>query len=103
LVEDFANNMSKEEKPFYIVYACKPDTSNPSIFRQAIKAYYKRPEPLIGILVWYVNHPLGIFEFMPELSAPPDIPLDDRFLSKRAIDVSDRVARQGKKMNVLLS
>lgn len=103
LVEDFANNMKHEVKPFYIVYACKPDTSNPHIFRQAIKAYHKRPPAMIGILVWYVNYPMGIFEFIPELSAPPDIPLSETLLSKKSCDVSNRVALQGKNLNVLVS
>jgi len=101
--EDFANNMKQEEKPFYIVYACKQDKSHPDRFFQAIKAYYQRPTPLLGILVWYVNNPRGIFEFVPELSAPPDIPVDPNLLSDKSEDMSARVASQGEKLNVLLS
>ena len=103
LVENFANAMSKEVKPFYIVYACKPDPTYNAAFRQTIKAYYRRPVPLIGILVWYVNHPLGEFRFIPELSAPPDVPLDPRLLSDKASDASASISVQGEKLNVLVS
>ncbi len=108
MAEDFANNMKKEVRPFYIVYACKEDKglSNRTgrfVFKQAMKAYYDKPPAMLGILVWYVNHPLGEFKFMPELSAPPDIPLDPNLLSDKASDASDRVAEQGAKLNVLVS
>lgn len=101
--EEFANAMKSEVKPFYIVYACKPDTGQLGVFRQAFKAYYKRPPALIGILVWYVNHPMGEFRFIPELSSPPDIPLDPNLLSDKASDASERVMGQGKNLQVLVS
>ena len=101
--EDFAEAMKKEVKPFYIVYACKQDTHNPHVFRQAFKAYHSRPPAILGILVWYVNHPLGQFEFVPELSSPPDIPLDPSLLSDKASDASERVMEQGKNLNILVS
>ena len=72
-------------------------------FKQAMKAYYAKPPAMLGILVWYVNHPLGEFKFMPDLSAPPDVPIDPNLLSDKASDASDRVAAQGEKMNVLMS
>lgn len=103
MAEQFANNMKKEVKPFYIVYACKQDLHNPHVFRQTMKAYKHRPKPILGILVWYVNHSLGEFRFIPELSAPPDIPLDPSLLSDKASDASDRVMAQGQKLNVLVS
>jgi len=103
MAEDFANKMSKEVRPFYIVYACKSDKSDGSVFRQAFKAYYDRPPAILGILVWYVNHPLGQFDFVPELSAPPDIPIDPSLLSDKASDASERVAGQGKKLKILMS
>lgn len=108
MVEDFANNMKDEEKPFYIVYACKEDKPasyrfGRAVFRQAIKAYYDRPPAILGILVWYVDNSQGKFEFVSELSAPPDIPLDPNLLSKKESDSFARVAEQGKKLNVLLS
>src|ERR1051326_2114427 len=97
--EDFANNMKIEVKPFYIVYACKEDKAasrkyGQFIFKQTFKAYYHRPPAILGILVWYVNHPLGEFRFIPELSSPPDIPLDEKLLSKKDEDFSPRVAAQ---------
>lgn len=108
LVEDFANAMKSEVKPFYIVYACKEDRPasaklGKTVFRQTMKAYYSRPPAMLGILVWFVNHPLGEFRFIPELSAPPDVPIDPSLLSDRPEDASDRVAQQGAKLNVLVS
>jgi hypothetical protein len=108
MVEDFANNMKNEVRPFYIVYACKEDKGmtnklGHAAFKQAIKAYYSRPPAILGILVWYVNHPLGEFRFVPELSAPPDVPLDPSLLSDKAEDASLRVANQGKLLHVISS
>lgn len=108
MAEDFANKMKKEVKPFYIVYCAKYDphsseTARNGVYRQTIKAYYHRPQAMLGILVWYVNHLKGIFEFVPELSAPPDVPLDPSLLSDKASDASDRVAEQGKKLHALVS
>lgn len=99
MVEDFANSMKSEDKPFYIVFFAKPDNSVNGI-RQAIKAYYKRPAKLLGILVWYVNHPMGIFQFVPELSSPPDIPLDPTLLSDRSEDQFSSIAGKGKELGV---
>lgn len=108
MAEDFANNMKHESRPFYIVYACKEDRglSNQlgrSAFKQAIKAYYHKPPAMLGILVWYVDHRKGHFWFMPELSAPPDVPLDPNLLSDKASDASERVAAQGEKLNAIVS
>ncbi len=103
MVEDFANNMKSEEKPFYIVYACKPHATKKGWFMQGIKAYFAKPQPILGILVWYVNNKTGEFRFEHELSAPPDIPLDPKLLSDKVSDTSDRVANQGQKLNVLVS
>lgn len=104
--EQFANNMKKEVKPFYIVYAAKQDRIasekyGTGVYRQTMKAYYSRPEPILGILVWYVDNAQGIFQFVPELSAPPDVPLDPSLLSDKASDASDRVAAQGEKLKVI--
>jgi hypothetical protein len=108
LVEDFAQKMKGEDKPFYIVYACKEDRGMSNkmgrhVFKQAIRAYYTKPAALLGILVWYVNHLTGEFRFVPELSAPPDVPIDPKLLSDKACDASERVAAQGSKLNVLVS
>ena len=108
MAEDFANSMKSEVKPFYIVYACKEDKGVSTrlgrfAFRQTIKAYYHRPEPILGILVWFVNNPEGIFQFVPELSAPYDIPLDPTLLSDKPSDTFGSVAAQGEKLKVLNS
>lgn len=103
MAEKFANEMSKETKPFYIVYACKPHRTQQGTFMQSMKAYYNRPKPILGILVWFVNHPMGEFKFIPELSSPPDIPLDDRLLSTKSSDFFGDVASKGQHLNVLLS
>lgn len=102
-IEDFANHMKSEDRPFYIVYAAKPDHLRQGVFRAAIKAYYRRPEPMLGILVWYVDNANGIFQFVPELSAPPDIPLDPSLLSTKSDDQFGRVAEQGKRLHALIS
>lgn len=108
MAEDFANNMKSEDRPFYIVYACKEDKGMSRklgrfAFKQAIKAYYGKPPVILGILVWYVHHPKGVFRFCPELSAPPDVPLDPSLLSDKASDASDSIAAQGEKLQVLVS
>ncbi len=102
LVEDFANKMKSEVKPFYIVFFAKPD-ANVNAVRQTVKAYYHRPAKLLGLLVWYVNNPLGIFDFVPELSSPPDIPLDPSLLSTRSAESYSGVMQTGKDLNVLVS
>lgn len=108
LVENFANATKGDGRPFYIVYACKEDrgASNKlgrTAFKQALKAYYDKPPAMLGILVWYVNHGTSEFRFCPELSAPPDVPLDERLLSDKASDASERVATQGQRLNALVS
>jgi hypothetical protein len=107
MAEDFANK-TKQQEPFYIVYAAKADRGMSNrlgrpAFKQSMKAYNKKPPAMLGILVWYVDHSKGEFRFVPELSAPPDIPLDPKLLSDKASDASDRVAAQGEKLNALIS
>jgi hypothetical protein len=103
MAEDFADNMKHEMRPFYIVFAAKPDRASGNRINQTIKAYFARPPALLGILVWYVDNSLGKFEFVPELSSPPDVPLDPSLLSDKASDASARVMEQGTKMGILLS
>lgn len=108
MAEDFANNMKSEVKPFYIVYAAKMDPHESKrvgkgVYRQTMKAYYSKPPLMLGILVWYVNHPLGEFKFCPELSAPPDVPVDPELLSKKSEDALPSVMEKGKELNVLVS
>lgn len=106
--EDFANNMKKETRPFYIVYSAKQDKAQSEklgtgVYRQAFKAYFGKPPAMLGILVWYVDNEKGTFEFKPELSAPHDVPLDPSLLSDKASDASGRVMEQGKKLKALVS
>lgn len=108
MAEDFADNTKSIDRPFYIVYAAKEDRgmSNKlgrSAFKQVMKAYYDKPPAILGILVWYVDHKKGRFELVPELSSPPDVPLDPSLLSDKASDASPRVMEQGERMNVLVS
>lgn len=113
LVSDFAEKMKHETRPFYIVYAAKPDPALKGAvidgkvacggIRQTIKAYYARPPAILGILVWYVDNKVGTFDFVPELSAPPDVPLDPSLLSDKSEDQLTGVMDKGKKMNVLVS
>lgn len=108
LVENFVNNMKSESRPFYVVYACKEDRGmgnklGTPAFKQAIRAYYQKPPLMLGILVWHVNNATGEFKFMPELSAPPDVPVDPSLLSDKACDLVPRIAEQGEKLNVLVS
>ena len=103
MAENFANQMKHETKPFYIVYCAKEDKKLPGTFRQTMKAYYKRPPKVLGLLVWFVNNPEGIFEFQPSLSLPYDVPIDPSLLSDKSEDLIPRIADQGKQMNVLLS
>jgi len=108
MAEDFAEHMRHERDPFYIVYACKEDKGastrlGRAAFKQAIRAYKTKPPAMLGILVWYVNHTTGEFRFVPELSAPPDVPLDPTLLSDKASDASERVAVQGEKLKALVS
>ena len=100
--EDFASKISSE-MPFYVVFSAKSDRQHPHVFRQAFKAYYQRPPHLIGILVWYVDKSLGLFDLVSELSIPPDVPIDPALLSKEKQDTFASLMEVGEKMGVLLS
>lgn len=111
--QSIANDHKTEVKPFYIVYAAKTDPSLQGAvinglyasggIREAWRLTHKRPQPFLGILVWYVDNAQGIFKFIPELSCPPDVPLDASLLSDRSEDQFTRVMQKGKDMNVLVS
>lgn len=108
-----ANQFKSEVKPFYILYISKVDPALQGAIlnglftkggiRESWRLSYEKPPLILGMLVWFVNNKLGIFEFVPELSSPPDIPLDPEFLSDRKEDQSIRVMEKGKQMNVLVS
>lgn len=95
--------MKHVREPFYIVFHAKQDRGNPNTFRQAIRAYYEKPPFVLGLLVWYVDHTKSMMEFVPELSSPPDVPLDPTLISDKSSDLSSRVAEQGAKRKILLS
>ena len=101
--EEFANNLKQDREPFYIVYAAKQDKINSGIFRQSFRFYRQKPPKIIGLLVWYVDHANGKFDFVPELSIPPDVPLDESLLSQERSDQSVRIMEVGQSMGVLLS
>lgn len=111
--ERIADERKNDVKPFYIIYAAKPDPALAGAnvrgkkadggIRQTYKLSYDRPPLILGQLVWYVNNPLGIFEFVPQLSSPYDVPLDPSLLSDRKEDQFSGVMEKGKKLNVLVS
>ena len=103
MAEEFAHNMKSEVKPFYIVFHAKPDRHNENCIRQSFKAYYERPQKLLGVLLWYVNNPLGEFKFIPELSSPPDMPIDASLLSTRSEDFFPSIACKASDFNVIMS
>lgn len=99
-VMDFINNMSHIKEPFYVVYHASVDRLNPNRINQTVKAYHSKPPEMIGILVWYVDNKLGICDFRPDLSAPPDMPINPAFLSDDPQDLIVRVAEKGKRTNL---
>jgi|WetSurMetagenome_2_1015567.scaffolds.fasta_scaffold255005_2 hypothetical protein len=101
--EEFANGLKNDTKPFYIVFAAKQDKAYPGLYRQAFRFYRQRPPKMLGILVWYCDHSKSEFRFVPELSMPPDVPVDPNLLSTKREDELPSVMEKGKEMNVLLS
>lgn len=101
--EQMANNLKSDPKPFYIVYAAKQDKGQPNAFRQAFRMYRQRPPKMIGLLVWYVDNAQGMFRIVPELSIPPDVPIDESLMSQDTMDFSPAVAEVGRKAGVLLA
>lgn len=111
--EKIAHDHRKEKKPFYIVYAAKPDPGLSGAvvngvvasggMREVFRLTHDRPQAILGQLVWFVNNALGEFQFMHDLSFPPDIPLDPSLLSNKSEDKFAAVMQQGKDMKVLVS
>lgn len=101
--EEYATALKSDKEPFYVVYAAKQDRQYQNAFRQSFRFYRQRPPRLIGILVWYVDHVQGIFRLVPELSIPPDVPLDPALLSKKESDSFASVMKTGEQMQVILS
>jgi hypothetical protein len=111
---DIANSLKNEVKPFYIICAAKADPHLRGArsadgkyisggIREAWRWTHARPPKMLGLLVWYVNNALGVFEIVDELSLPPDVPLDPNLLSTRSEDQYYGIMQQGKKNNVLVS
>lgn len=103
MVEKCVNELKSEDRPFYIVVCAKADNNNPGHINATIQHYFERPPAMLGLLVWYVDQTKGIVDFIPELSFPPDVPIDPTLLSDDPKDCSARVAESGEKMKVLLS
>lgn len=111
-VEEVANKMKHIDKPFYIVYYAKPDPNLKGAqgdgktaiggLRYTIKMYYQRPPFILGLLVWKVDNAKGLFEFIPELSSPPDNPIHPSLLSTRAEDKSAVLMGKAKQMNKII-
>lgn len=101
--EEYASNLKSDKEPFYLVFAAKQDRSRENTFRQSFRFYRQRPPQILGLLVWYVDHSRGIFELVPELSVPPDVPLDPTLLSTKSCDEMPSVMKTGREMGVLLA
>lgn len=102
-VEDYANKHKKLSQPFYIVVCAKVDRLKNGQINATIQHYFERPPAMLGLLVWYVDSSRGILEFIPELSFPPDIPLDPALLSTKSSDCDATIAQKGENLKVLLS
>lgn len=108
-----ADDYKRKVKPFYIIYAAKSDPALQGAvvnglvasggMREAWRLSEARPPVMLGLLVWYVDNAQGIFQFIPELSCPPDVPLDASLLSDRKEDQFTDVMQKGKNMNILVS
>jgi hypothetical protein len=111
--EEIAHSLKDEVKPFYIICAAKADPHlhgaivngmySSGGIRESWRWTHQRPPKMLGILVWFVNNPLGIFELVEELSFPPDIPLDPSMLSDRSEDRCYSVMQTGKDNRVIVS
>ena len=112
MAERIAHDRSKDVKPFYIIYSAKVDPALSGAdawgrrvsggIRQSFRLSYERPPFVLGMLVWFVNNPLGVFEFVESLSSPPDIPIDPSLLSERREDTSYALADKAKEMNKVI-
>ncbi len=112
LAERIAHERSNDPKPFYIIFSAKvdPNLSGGNLnglntsggIRQSFRLSYDRPPFVLGMLVWFVNNPLGVFAFIPELSSPPDIPLDPSLLSSRSADSFVGLAEKAKTLNEVI-
>lgn len=102
-VESYANNLKKDQFPCWIVVAAKADMFKRGQINATIQHYHQCPPAMLGILVWYADKEKGILDFLPDLSFPPDIPLNPADLSKESSDSYAGIAEKGEKLKVLLS
>ena len=112
IAEGIASDRAHDPKPFYIIYSAKVDPALAGAdawgkhvaggIRQSFRLSYDRPPFVLGLLVWFVNAPLGIFEFVSELSSPPDIPIDPSLLSTKSYDQSYALMDKAKDMNKVI-
>lgn len=109
IAEGIASDRRHDPKPFYIMYSAKVDPALAGAdawgkrveggIRQSYRLSYDKPPFVLGMLVWFVNNPLGVFEFVSELSSPPDIPIDPSLLSTDSYDKSYALMDKAKEMN----
>jgi hypothetical protein len=102
LIGKWTDQLKNEKDPYYLVFHAKPDKRVNGI-RQCMKAYRQRPPKLLGVLVWYVDNAKGLVEIVPELSSPPDIPLDPSVLSTKSEDKLPDIMARGEKFKVIVS
>lgn len=112
MAERIAHDRAKDPKPFYIIYSAKVDPALAGAdawgkhvaggIRQAFKLSYNRPPFVLGMLVWFVNNPMGVFEFVSSLSSPPDIPIDPSLMSTRSEDRSYALMDKAKEINKVI-
>lgn len=100
-VSDFVSNMSHEKEPYWVCYCARPNYLVPNQIKQTVRAYGKKPPACIGILTWYVDPIKGIFEFLPELSAPWDMPQNPDTISEKSEDRFERVMQRGQELEIL--
>jgi len=102
-VESYANGLHKKQFPCWIVVCAKTDRFKSGQINASIQHYKKCPPKMLGILVWYADKEKGILDFLPDLSFPPDIPLNPADLSTKSSDSFESVAQKGEDLKVLLS
>lgn len=102
-VEKYANKIPSSDMPCYIVVCAKTDRYKPGQINASIQHYKDRPPKYFGLLIWYVDRDKGILDFVPELSLPPDIPLDPKDMSTDPKDAYSRIVDMGQSSGVILS
>lgn len=84
-------------KDFWICFASKPHQGRKYAAVNGWEVVWQRPsKPVVGMLVWHVDHKKKEMNIVPELSLPYDIPLIETELSRDSRDVVPSVAMAGK-------